>query len=604
MGLIDGKIVQDINGKSITTNLGNIDNLNTTAKSSVVDAVNEQVDKITGQTSKINILEKNFISVIQSPFNAKGDGTTDDQNAIVAAIDYALVNNKDLYFPDGTYVSSANIPNFHSVRKFGTGVIKRGSDLFYITPKATQTNKIYLSPSGSSNTFDGLSSSSPIRELQTAVNILPNYTNPSLYGNWQFMMSSGVYAKKAEIPAGLGQRDMQIQIIGADVGGHPNIPTTIINQGAGASAVGLQATDGTRIYVKDIWFQDFNGTSSSAGISIMNYAKVTTNNVHAKNCFYGVSGIKHSMIIVPNGIFDNCGRLPDGSGTGAAFRSLQQNNHSIGIQDIGDRSKTVIIKNCRYGLWAQESSTGHCDWANIMDCEDGVVVRINSRVNVSGTEFKRNKRAIRTDSLAHVYIPSSVIFAVGTINSSTGRGADENENTLIVQSSSDVTSADIIIGQEMSASVNERWFGVDLIQKDISTTSATKFKTLTLKAPMWRYTKNNLAPSKKIIVRIKGAIYGTTNYKKINVRLGNTVTGLTFQASDSGTFFAEAEIEFINFNQQLIFVKGNSHLGGNRIGMVYASNDMLSNVDLTLEAQVTSSNDVVRIETCQVGWAG
>jgi hypothetical protein len=550
-------------------------------------------------------LQQNIIiSVTEAPYKAKGDGTTDDQAALVAAVDYAFQNNKAIYFPDGTYVSSANIPNFHAVRKIGTGVIKRGTDLFYVTPKPDQTNKVYVAPGGSSNTFDGISSTTAIRDLQTAVNILPSYASPSLAGNWQFIMAAGTHLKKAVIPAGLGQRDMQIQIIGADVGGHPNVPTTIIRQGAGAAAVGIVASDGTKIYVKDIMFQDFNGSSSSAAISVMFYAKVTTSNVHALNCFYGVSGIKHSTIIVPDGVFDNCGRLPDGSGTGAAFRSLQQNNHAIGIQDIGDRTKTVIIKNCRYGLWAQESSTGHCDWANIMDCEDGVVARVNSRVNMSGTEFKRNKRAVRTDSLAHVYIPASVVFAIGTIDATTGRGADENENTIVTQSNSDVTSADIIAGQEVSASINERWFGVDIIQTDIATTTSTKFKTLTLKTPLWRYTENNLAPGKKLVARIKGTVTGTTDGKKINLRLGTSVTSVTFGTSESGSFYVEAEIEFTKFNQQLLFVKGNTHLGQNRIGMTYASNDMLSDVELSLEAQVLNAADKVRIETCQIGWAG
>ncbi|AKU43361.1 tailspike protein [Bacillus phage Silence] len=519
-------------------------------------------------------------------------------------MDYAFNNNKTLLFPDGVYLSSDNIPNFHKVDKIGTGVIKRGDDLFYITPSPTQTNKIYVKSSGGSNTFDGISNSQAFGDLQAAVDVLKNYAKPSLAGNWQFVLSTGTHTKRAVIPAGLGQRDLQIQIIGADVGGHPNVPTTIIRQGLAAAAVGILLTDGTRLYVKDVLFQDFNGSSSSAGISAQFYAKITTNNVHATNCFYGVSGIKHSTIIVPDGIFDNCGRLSDGSGTGAAFRSLQQNNHAIGIQDIGDRSKTVIVKNCRYGLWAQESSTGHCDWANMWDNEDAIIARVNSRVNLSGTEFKRNKRAIRTDSLAHVYIPSSVVFAVGTIDGTTGRGADENENILVVQSNSDVTSADVISGQEVSASINERWFGIDILQQDIQTTSATKFKTVTLKAPLWRYTPSSIAIGKKLVVRIKGTITGTTDAKKINIRLGNGVTNLTFSSSETGSFYAEAEIEFTKINQQLIFVKGNTHLGTNRIGMNYASNDMLSNVDLTLEAQVTNAADKIRIETCQTGWAG
>jgi Pectate lyase superfamily protein len=566
---------------NLENDLGDITNLKTTKKNSAVEAINETYLKIKG-----------FINIAE--YGAVGDGVTSDQAAIMNAVTDAYNNGKALYWGKGTYVSTDNIPNFHNVKHFGDGVVKRGSDLFYISPKGTQRNKIYVAASGGSNTFDGISSDKPVAELQTAFNYLANYA-PILTGYWEIILTSGTFSKRAELKAGLLSEN-PIEITGADVGGHPNIPTTIISEGTGIAAVGILVSDGSKIKVKNIKFVGFNGSTSSAGIKANNGSQVITENCHFDSCYYGVSGEKRSSVVVPDGIFNNCGYLNGGGGSGAGIRSLQLNNHTIGIQNAGTRTSTAIFQNCYYAVLAQESSTGHIDWCTVKDCANGVVVRVNARANVDGTLFQRNGSDIRVDSNGHVYI---------TANTQFGTGADESTNRVVTSAGGNITTTRIVDGKEFAYSTIEKSFDIQYINQPYNTTSNSAFYSATLKAPFWKGTPSTITPIKKLFFRIFGTLNGTNSNKRINVRLGTAVANVTFTSSETGSFKADGYIYFTNTNEQFLFMNAERHLGtSTRKSLTKGTNDMSSDVALTLEAQVDNSLDSVHIDVVEVGWAG
>ena len=75
-----------------------------------------------------------FIDITKQPYNAKGDGKTDDTDAIQKAIDDAYESNLIVYFPEGKYLVSKQLilnqypanwfqkdkgVKFDSQRKFG-----------------------------------------------------------------------------------------------------------------------------------------------------------------------------------------------------------------------------------------------------------------------------------------------------------------------------------------------------------------------------------------------------------------------------------------------------------------------------------------------------
>jgi hypothetical protein len=580
-----------------------IDNIVANAGSSnteIVDARHDAVNNVTHATLKdrlddsANKFNKKTNGILNiKEFGAVGDGVTSDQTAIVSAVAYAKANGMALYWGSGTYVSTDNIPDFHTVKHFGDGVIKRGEDLFYISPRGTQRNKLYVSTTLSSNTFDGLSLSHPVARLSVACDYLTNY-GPVLRGYWEIVMSAGTHSYRAEIKPGLLSEN-PIEITGADVGGHPNVPTTIISEGIGVAAMGLKISGGTKIKVKNIKFVGFNGSSSSAGINASNGSEVTTDNVHCDQCFYGISG-QNSNIVIPNGIFENCGRDNLGNGTGAAIRSLQLNRHSIGIQNAGSRANTAIFRNNRYGVWAQESSTGHVDWCTFEDNEYGFVGRVNARGNLDGCSFKRNQIAVKLDGNSHVYVSSNVEL---------GTGADANTYNIVCASGSQVTSSNIIDGVDTSKAITDNTFELTYKNQTINTTSNTVFHTVTLKAPLWKNSPSSVALGKKIYFRIFGNLSGTNANKRIYVRLGSALLGVTFGATDTGSFDAYGYIYFTGSSQQYLFMSANRHLGTSvKQSRAIGSEPMTTNTNLTFEAQVDNTADSVLIDMIEIGWAG
>lgn len=583
---------QDVNS-NVEVDAAKVDAYGTTYLSLKVRMDTEQQQNKDTSDRVVDLEKKtNWLDV--KDYGAVGDGTTIDQQRIEDAVNDAIAKGAGLNWSRGTYVSNANIPNFHMVRHRGEGIIKRGTDLFYIEPKGTQTNKIYANPAGS-NTNDGLSANEPVRQYYTIVNLLGNYANPILTGTWEFVLSAGTHDRRASLPAGI-RSENPIIFSGPDVGGHPNVPTAIISEGTGVAAVGIQASNGTKIKVKNIKFTGFNGSSSSAGIKVTNNSEVETENVHTDSCYWGVTGEGRSKITVPDGIHSNNGYLYSGGGTGGAFRSLQLNNHSIGKQNNGSNTGTCIIQNCYSAILAQESSTGHMDWCTVQDCANGLLVRVNARVNCDGTLFKRNGADMRVDGNGHVYISNNVQFATG---------ADESTNKVVTSAGGNVTNSTMVSGVELAYSTIEKAFVMQSPNQTIQTTSATVFYTATLKAPLWRGTPTTSTPMKKLYFRIFGTLNGTANTKHINVRLGASLVSATYAAADTGSFFAEGYIYFTGADTQYMFMKSDRHLGSDvKLDRASGTNVMTADVNLTLEASVDTATDSVVIDMFEVGWAG
>jgi hypothetical protein len=558
-----------------------------------IQLTGQDISQLTSQLAQSTKKVNGFINIAE--YGAIGDGITSDQTSIVNAITDALSKGYAINWgwDNKTYLTTDNIPNFHKVKHIGNAIIKRGSDLFYLSPTGTQRNKIYAATSGASNTFDGLSASQPVAKLQTAFDWITNYS-PILTGYWEIVLSAGTFVNRASLKAGLLSEN-PIEISGVDVGGHPNVPTTILSEGVGAGAVGIFITDGSRMIVRNIKLTGFNGTSSSAGIKAANGSELTTSNVHTDSCYWGLSGENRSMLIVPDGIHSNHGTVNGGTGTGAAIRTLQLTRHGIGIQNNGNQTNTVLFKNCYTAMLAQESSTGHCDWATVQDCTYGLVTRVNARINCDGTSFKRNGVDLRAEANAHIYVSGNVVFAPA--------GVDESANKIMTGGGGSISSVDVIVGLEMQYSTTDKVIDRALKNQTIATTTATNFYTATLKTPLWRNTPTSTSPMKKLFVRIFGVLNGTTGTKTINFKLGGIVLPIAFTATDTGPFTAEGYIFMTAQTAQTLFFRGNA---GSTAKVSRTTNTLVltSNVDVALEALVANTSDSVVIDVVEFGYTG
>ncbi|MBA3588213.1 hypothetical protein [Methylibium sp.] len=471
-------------------------------------------------------------------FGALCNGVTDDTAAVAAAVAEALSRNVGVIWSGGSALTSASIADFHSVRHYGYGAVIRGTDTFYISPTGSQTNTIYTSTSGSVFS-DGLSAAQPRRTLQAAIDALSNWQ--LMGGGWKIKMAAGTYARARTPDAGL--RSLKpIEIEGPAVGGHPNVPTALVKEGATQASTGLVVFD-TNLVLRDIKFEDYNGTSAAAGVS-GSRSLIYTENVHFTDCYYGFSnGGAPAVVNVKGGIFDDCGYLNSVTSGGAAIRGLFHPKCEIGAQDAGTLAGGPIIRNCSLGIRLQEGGTGHCDFVTFEDCGVGIRFPTGARLNLDGSSFKRCGTAI--------YITSGS-YADTTPNTVFGTGADANGRNIVVGQGSLVASG-VIDGQALGNAVDIHCFSTTYpaaVYTSIS--SVNTVESFLLKAGQFGGVAYSANPSRKIRCIVHGTLAGTTGtYKRVALRLGSAAIALlSFAGSTVGNFRAELEWSFISSSVQ------------------------------------------------------
>lgn len=362
----------------------------------------------------LNTLDKRTqgITNVRSFITTTVDGTTSNQSGIVSAIASCLASGNSLYWPAGTYVSDANIPNFHSVSHYGDGILKRGSNNFVVSPKAasTQQNIIYVSTSGSASN-DGLTSSQPLLTFQNAFDTLSNY-NLALGGVWIVDVAAGSYSITT------GQQTFRTPsknrvIIRGPAAGHPNVPACIVDGGSsGANYSHGLAFDGSGVFVQvqDILLRNFTGDpagNTRGALLFDNGADGYTNNVHVTNCsWFGVYWSRRSQGRQQGGIIDGC---RNGVNTDGAKASIGYNATSL--------ATGTIIRNCtENGIFWARGTDGHVDFCTLDTNAIGLQIESNSRPDAVGNSFKKNTIGVRT--YAGGYFgnnPNSLnVFNIGT----------------------------------------------------------------------------------------------------------------------------------------------------------------------------------------------
>lgn len=324
------------------------------------------------------------------------DGTTSNQTGIVAAVNAAIAAKASLYWPAGTYVSTANISNFHTIKHYGAGVVKRGSVTYTIEPhgKASTTNTLFVSSTGVADN-DGLTSDRPFSTIQLAFDALIN-AGDYLCGKWQVQLAAGTYTQSATIDS-VGFRN-RLVVSGPDVSG--GVPTALID-GVGISTTnlaGLTLSGGVFAQVKDIKFTNWTGASgvgsggANVGLILVDRSNVWVDNCDFTSCDTGVSATNSR-------IYQGRGRVTDCDIGSTAFASSQC---SFGY------GGATTYTNAAVGCNIRDSSSGVVDAGVFVNCNIGVRSQYGSVVRISNCTFTNS-----TTSDVYGYAGGSVFFGDG-----------------------------------------------------------------------------------------------------------------------------------------------------------------------------------------------
>lgn len=307
-------------------------------------------------------------------FGAIGDGITDDTAALTTAVAQAVAGNFPLFWPAGTYLTSASIPQYHSVTHFGYGAIQRGATIFYITPvKDSQTNTLYVSPLGNDSN-DGLSSSQPMATLQRVCDVMQGNTIlPRLaQGNWVVSMAAGTFTEGG-VWSKFASCANPVVFVGQVDGS--NVPTTILDGTSSSKTAGLYFTNGpSLITVQNVKANNWRANSVASGIVFANKGilQAYTINVWSNNNLWaGINADVISNWLVQGGTHTN--------NTNYGLRARGGVEVSIGYNGTTTTNRISISGSSSAAIQIWDNSAGHCDFVDISNCPTGIWLVNNSR---------------------------------------------------------------------------------------------------------------------------------------------------------------------------------------------------------------------------------
>lgn len=329
---------------------------------------------------------------LKDDFSAVGDGTTNDQSAIASAVAASYASGQELYWPDGTYLTTATITNFHDVQHRGPGILKRGSDLFYVDPSLNpgQTNELYISTTGS-NTNDGLSSSEPRLTTQATGDLIYKYT----YGDvtWKIWHAAGTYSTTGITFTKPFPSPNRVQFLGVSVGA--GVQPTVIIQATTPTTniIGLYLQNNIRAQISDINFKNFREAASPSsltlgvGLLVDGRCEVYTTNLWTDDCDNGVYVANGSQIRV------TAGRHGYNSINAIGFQFIRHSEGSIGYNgsaaDVNGVTGTAFIGGT-YGVLIQEFAMAHTDFCYFSTQTGAGVLANHARTHSVSSTFLSN----------------------------------------------------------------------------------------------------------------------------------------------------------------------------------------------------------------------
>ena len=311
-------------------------------------------------------------------FGAVGDNGTNDTAAATAAVAAALAASATLVWPAGTYVTTASIPNFHSVRHVGPGAVKRGTILFYVEAGRSQSNNLYVSATGS-DTNDGLSTAQPRRTIQGAVNAFLAFR--PLRNTATIWLAAGTYNENVLIPDYQVQADGYLTIRGPTTATVRTTPTAIIDGTSLSVNCAINGGVGNKVNFRDLLFTNWTGGADCVQIGVGTLG-------YMRNC-QSLDGTARAL-----GVADRCAVLvvQGGGKIGGimGFDCYSGSTMTIGNLATSTADGTFIRNTTQCAFYLKSHSHVLSAYGDYTDNAVVVWGYHNSRYGVRGDNFKRN----------------------------------------------------------------------------------------------------------------------------------------------------------------------------------------------------------------------
>ena len=558
----------------------------------VVSVFNGFTQNGTGSIPRTIVSKLFDTTMTPQDFGAKGDGVTDDTNAVKAAVARAYASGRTLHWPSGTYLTTSSIPSLHLIRHVGNGVISRNGYLFPVVQNNSTSNQVFADVTNGSDLNDGLSPSFPTKTVQQAINIAAWYR--PLNGTWTVWLAVGTYSVSVTVPGWINPNSNWFSIRGPQQATVQTQPTAIIAY-PGSGVYGLSLNQGNSIRVRDIMF---TGWMSGAGVFFDHHCYGWTTNVWVLQCLQGIATAGSETLIeggVLSGINWTSGSsMPTGGGTVGVY------NYAAGVVTIGYNSTSTangtILQNFSQAAYEGKANT-HCVSLN-STYQNNVLcawVYTNSRFDDKANNFRKNQtifRCLHSMISKDLVLTSSYHFdeAFNFDPSVTSYGNNGNfEAYQFFQYSCE------------DATLHANGItGIDICHQRVSTTLSgtqtnTTFRNLATVYPGMLTVSPN---GKYMEVYLNGNTTGTGGQKYVYLYLGGTALTLLTIASGTQQWFAKITIWASNSTSQVVLAEATNATVG--VARSVSVTDMTTQQTLSVTGTINAAGDASTLNEARV----
>jgi len=459
-----------------------------------------------------------------------------DTAAIQRAVDVALALGADLYWPDGTYLKSASVANFWSVKHTGPGKLQTGASgpIINITPSGSQTNTIYYSATGN-DTNDGMTTAAPRATLSNARDLIEKLWEDGKLAGGKLVidLAAGTWTDQG---FRINKRVMPAQpiLINGKVDG-ANAPTVIVSSASGSARALLKCLPGGYF---DVYGVRFNGRATDEGIVLDGEGEINTDRCYVNGVATGYFVAGRARMRTRTSVAEACVE---------GYTASYSSQFSFG-DDTPDTACSAI--NCDRAVFVTRNAVGHVDHMAITDCDEGVIVDMAARVNVLGSNFKRCAMGVKTYGAAtwvngNTTYPNT--FNMGTVDA-----------CAVMYEHTDCSGEERMYRQQAFA---ERRLGFEYkFDAPFNLTGTTTTNTLIVGC---KYANGGLIlvpgyffkdPGKKLRVVIYGQKIGTAGNKTVSLLAADYATGsngATMASASIGSTAGRFCVEFEIFAKDL-----------------------------------------------------